>query len=376
MIIKRIVTFLTVFTRIALAIANAHPFVHPGVLHTLDDFKNMRRIIEQKTEPAYSSYLLLRDNPRASANYVMLGPFEVISRDGAYAYTKTKMETDFSAAYLNSIMWMLTHDEAHAQKAVDILEAYADKLKTIPSTNDAPLLVGLEGFKIIYALEVLKHTYPKLSRPQVDKITRMFTGIFLPVMEKFYADPAYTNGNWGAIITKTYMAAAIFMDNRAMYKKAKDFFYDANDNGSIKNYIDVQTGQIQESGRDQGHAQLGIGALATICEEAAKQGDDLYGAYDNLLLKGFEYVARYNLGDNDVPFKQWTDVTGKYSNWKEISSQSRGAFKPIYDMVYHHYALLKGLPMPYTQKVLEKIRPEGFDRDQPAFGTFLFASGQ
>ena len=40
--------------------------------------------------------------------------------------------------------------------------------------------------------------------------------------------------------------------------------------------------------------------------------------------------------------------------------------------VYNHYVLRKGLSMPYTEKVLYKTRPEGFDRDQPAFGTFLF----
>jgi hypothetical protein len=29
--------------------------------------------------------------------------------------------------------------------------------------------------------------------------------------------------------------------------------------------------------------------------------------------------------------------------------------------------------MPYTQQVLSKIRPEGFERDQPSFGSLLFA---
>jgi len=158
-----------------------------------------------------------------------------------------------------------------------------------------------------------------------------------------------------------------------MYNKAKNFYLTANDNGTVANYIDATTGQIQESGRDQGHSQLGLGALTTVCEEAWKQGDDLYSALDNRLLKGFEYVARYNLGDDNVPFKTWHDITGKYSNWTMISTQNRGKFMPIYEMVYHHYVDRKGLSMPFTTKVLDRIRPEGFDRDQPAFGTFLFS---
>jgi len=348
---------------------------HPGILHSQKQFDALYKIVQEKTSPAYGSYLLLKNNPRASADYKMNGPYKTISRDGEFGYTKTKMETDFSAAYLNAIMWMVTKDSAHAKRAVAILTAYADTLTTIPSTNDAPLLAGLEGFKIIYATEVLRYTYKGMTAAQLEKITKMITGIFLPVLDNFYATPPYTNGNWGAIVTKTYMAAAIFLNDETMYRKAIDFFYNANDNGTIENYISGVTGQIQESGRDQGHSQLGIGALATICEEAWLQGDDLYSAEDNRLLRGFEYVARYNLGDDSVPFITWKDVTGKYSSWTSISAISRGKFIPVYEMVYHHYVGRKGLAMPYTQKVIEKIRPEDFDRDQPAFGTFLF-SGQ
>src|SRR6185437_8364827 len=52
-------------------------------------------------------------------------------------------------------------------------------------------------------------------------------------------------------------------------------------------------------------------------------------------------------------------------------------FIPIYEMVYNHYVRLKGLAMPCSKQVLEKIRPEGYDRDQPGFGTLLYyGSGQ
>ena len=302
----------------------------------------------------------------------MNGPFSIISRDGQYAYTKSKMEADFSAAYLNALMWIATKDESHAKKTLEILGAYADSLKLIPPTNDAPLLVGLEGLKIVNAMEILRYTYTGMSTEQMTKINKMITNIFLPVCETFYKTKAYTNGNWGPIVTKTYISAAIYFDNKAMYNKAIDFYCNANDNGTIKNYISGVTGQIQESGRDQGHSQLGVGALATVCEIAYNQGDDLYSALNNRLLKGFEYVARYNLGDDNVPFTTWKDVTGRYSDWKVISDKSRGHFIPVYEMVYNHYVRIKGLSMPYTEQVINKIRPEGYDRDQPAFGTLLF----
>lgn len=50
------------------------------------------------------------------------------------------------------------------------------------------------------------------------------------------------------------MAAGIYFDNRKMYEKGKRFYLHGHDNGTIENYIDGETGQIQESGRDQAHS--------------------------------------------------------------------------------------------------------------------------
>lgn len=68
-------------------------------------------------------------------------------------------------------------------------------------------------------------------------------------------------------------------------------------------------GQWEESGRDQGHTIMGIGLMSAFCETAWSQGVDLYGYDDNRVLKGAEYVAKYNLGC-DVPFTEYTWGTG------------------------------------------------------------------
>ena len=349
----------------------ARKFVHPGILHTTKSIERMRAQIADKEYPAYGSFELLKSHHCSQADYQPFGPFEIISRDGEFRHTKSKMEKDFSAVYQNALMWVLTGEKTHAEKSLELLLGYAGTLKRIPETNDAPLLVGLEGLKIIYATEILRHTYKKMTVVQFNEISRMIREVFLPVMENFYHRKPYTNGNWGPIVTKAYMAAAILWDNEEMYNKAVDFYLHANDNGTIAHYISGDTGQIQESGRDQGHSMLGIGALATVCEIAWQQGDDLYSALDNRLMKGFEYVAKYNLGYN-VPFAVWKDVTGKYSNWTEISNKGRGRYMPIFEMTYNHFVIRKGMQMPYTEQVLRQIRPEGYDRDQPAFGSLLF----
>ena len=349
----------------------ARKFVHPGILHTTKSIERMRAQIADKEYPAYGSFELLKSHHCSQADYQPFGPFEIISRDGEFRHTKSKMEQNFSAVYQNALMWVLPGEKTHAEKSLELLLGYAGTLKRIPETNDAPLLVGLEGLKIIYATEILRHTYKKMTVVQFNEISRMIREVFLPVMENFYHRKPYTNGNWGPIVTKAYMAAAILWDNEEMYNKAVDFYLHANDNGTIAHYISGDTGQIQESGRDQGHSMLGIGALATVCEIAWQQGDDLYSALDNRLMKGFEYVAKYNLGYN-VPFAVWKDVTGKYSNWTEISNKGRGRYMPIFEMTYNHFVIRKGMQMPYTEQVLRQIRPEGYDRDQPAFGSLLF----
>jgi hypothetical protein len=114
--------------------------------------------------------------------------------------------------------------------------------------------------------------------------------------------------------------------------------------------------------------------LGDCCEIAWHQGLDLYGYDDNRLLKGFEYTARYNLGES-VPFVETLDRTGKYHHFL-ISTNGRGRFRAVYEEVYNHYANRAGVPTPYLRRVVEKIRPEGPGlpgADHVGFGTLLFA---
>jgi len=225
----------------------------------------------------------------------------------------------------------------------------------------------------MYAAEMMRYLYPKgMTDENFAKVCSMFKNIFVPILDDFMATPAYTNGNWGASVSMSYIAAAVLFNDLDMYKKAVDFYCNGIDNGTIRNYIDGETGQCQESGRDQAHAQLGLACLSVTCEIAYKQGTDLYGVLDNRLQKGYEYTAQYNAGHDDVPFKTWKDITGKYCSWTKISSDQRGVFRPVYEMVYNHYVNRKRGSMKYTKEVIDKIRPEGYYYEHFGFGTFLF----
>jgi hypothetical protein len=191
----------------------------------------------------------------------------------------------------------------------------------------------------------------------------MLTTVFSPAIQDFM--PGF-NGNWDASMVNTMMCIAVLCDDHAMFNHAVDYYLHGTGHGSISHYI-YASGQSQETVRDQVHVQLGLGALASACEIAWKQGLDLYGMADNRLAAGFEYTAKYGLG-NEVE-----TVDGI-----PASPRGRGRFLSIYELVYQHYAIEKGLAMPYTKQVLEsaKHRPEGMDLIVlPAWGTLVSYRG-
>lgn len=269
-----------------------------------------------------------------TASYKMAGPYEVVARDGAFRQSKAGSERDMWQAWQSA-------QQGQTATALEIINAYANTLQRFDG-HDAPLCT-IQGYWLLRAMTLLKaHETPAWAA--------MVRRAILPTIDRFEADSPYANGNWGHLVNRCRMAAAIFLRDSILYRHAVDIYLHANDNGSLPNYVG-ETGQCQETGRDQGHAQLGLGAMCDICEMAYAQGDDLWGALDNRLMKGLEYTARYNLG-YDVPFQTWTDCTGLYNDWTEPGSMGRGRIRCIYDKAYDHYTRVKGLKMPYVKKVL------------------------
>jgi hypothetical protein len=274
----------------------------------------------------------------AQEDYKMAGPYEVVARDGVYRASKGGSERDMYTA------WRLAQI-GDIQTALKIINAYAQTLQRFDG-HDAPLCT-IQAYWLVRAMIIAKDY-------QTPEWAAMICRAILPTIDKFEADSPYANGNWGTIVNRCRMACAIFLEDSVLYQASIDYFLHANDNGALPNYIS-ETGQCQETGRDQAHAQLGLGALCDICEMAWNRGDDLWGAFDNRLMKGLEYSARYNLG-YDVPFETWQDCTGLYCDWTEPGAMGRGRIRCIYDAAYEHYTTVKGLKMPYTKKLLDLQR--------------------
>ncbi|MBQ6033597.1 MAG: alginate lyase family protein [Prevotella sp.] len=283
----------------------------------------------------FSFFILAVCNITAQSDYKMAGPYEVVARDGIYRQSKGGSERDMWTA------WQCAQKGQNA-KALEIINAYAHTLQRFDG-HDAPLC-SIQAYWLVRAMMLMKNA-------QTPAWKAMIRRAMLPVMEKFEADSPYANGNWGAIVNRLRMACGIFLEDSVLYHHAIDYFLHANDNGALPKYVG-ESGQCQETGRDQGHAQLGLGALCETCEMAWSQGDDLWGALDNRMMKGIEYTAKYNLG-YEVPFKTWTDCTGLYNDWTEPGEMGRGRIRCIYELPYNHYVKRKGMKMPYTKKILD-----------------------
>ncbi|WP_448700608.1 alginate lyase family protein [Mucilaginibacter sp. AW1-3] len=346
----------------------AQAFVHPGLLQGDDDLQRMREAITKRTEPIYSGYIAFRDHPQSQNTYKMQGPMEMVGRNptiGQGAY-----DADANAAYQNAVMWAVTGDRKFAAKAIEIVNAWSSTLRSVTG-RDAVLMAGLGPFKMVNAAEILRYTASGWTEAEAKRAELHFKTVIYPVIRDL---APFANGNWDTAALKTMMAIAVFTNDRDIFNKALIYYQKGAGDGSLNHYIVNETGQCQESGRDQSHTQLGIAHLADCAEIAWHQGLDLYGFDHDLLLKGFEYTAKYNLG-MDVPYVPKMDRTGKYYHPK-IAEEGRNRLRAIYEEVYNHYAKRMNRPAPFTAQAAEKVRPELQalpGADHIGFGTFLYS---
>lgn len=344
------------------------PFVHPGMLHGSGDLARIRRHVAAGDAPWSEGFSVFRADPASQADWVPRGPFATVTCGQPTNEGSTPMYLDANAAYQNALMWALTGDASHARRALIILNAWAGTLREM-NGHDVQLGAGLHGFKFLNAAELMRHTASGWAPADQARFEAMVRAVILPKVREF---ATFANGNWDAACVATLLCAGVFLDDRALWNRAVAYYRGGAGNGRLTHYICNAAGQCQESGRDQAHTQLGLGLLAQACEVAWQQGLDLYAEADNRLLRGFEYTARYNLG-YEVPFEPHVDTTGKYRH-AAISTQSRGRLRPVFEMVWNHYGVRRGLAAPYTAEAARRLRPEraATKGDHPGFGTLLF----
>ncbi|MGF6929109.1 hypothetical protein QFZ48_004609 [Chitinophaga sp. W2I13] len=339
-------------------------FVHPGLLHKQADLDRMKTKVAEKAEPWMSGWNKLLTNSHAALTW-QPNPADTIyrGRDGVHPENYPRLYNDIAAAYATALRWKISGEKSYADKSIEIMNAWSARLKGLGGNNDVNLAAGLYGYQFANAAEIMR-SYNGWAAADFTRFQQMMLHVFYPLNHNFITRKercmSHFYANWDLCVMNSLLAIGVLCDNRDIYNDAISYFKSGAGNGAIGNAVYFihpgGLGQWQESGRDQGHATLGIGLMGAFCEMAWNQGQDLYGYDDNRFLKGAEYVAKYNLGDS-VPYVTYSNCVGVIQ--PVISSGGRGNMRPIWELVYNHYVNRKGLAAPNCQRMAQAVRPEG-----------------
>lgn len=356
-------------------------FRHPGLLVTEDDATRIRGLIKAGQEPwtgwwnklCAERFATLNTNPQ---------PLPAVYRaDGS----KNNLYVDIQRAWTLTLRWKLSdpQDDRYADKAVEFLDAWANTLKevgTVPPGSTAHddhtfiILAGIQGHQLAQIGEILR-TYSGWAPESLKRFQEMLLNVFAGISQsRLNNAPLGSHANWDLASLCGALAIGVFCDRPDLYRLACDY-YAANNRGELKMFGNGSImhavyymhpghfGQWEESGRDQGHATLGMSLGGDLLEMAWNQGDDLYGLYNNRFLAAAEYVARSNLLDENgktypMPYAREQDPSQPHTSlWTEVNQSfqhGRNAWEPI----YNHYANRMGLAAPNVTRMALQCEPK------------------
>jgi len=342
------------------------PFVHPGALHTQADFDRMTAKIAANAQPWKTSYDALLASPFAQTWWPAYNIDYIVRGDTGNNYTRSQQ--DAQAIYQLALRWKLTGDTAYADKAVQIANTWSD-LIGLGGNSNVSLASGICGYLFAIGGEILS-TYPGWPAAEEQAYKDMMMRVFYPANHDFlwrhHGTPESKGGNthyrlnWDTCNMASMAAIGILCDNKAVYQQAVDYFKYGPGNGRAERaawYIFPDgTSQTEESGRDQPHNMGGWYAMGLLCQMAWNQGDDLFGYDNNRVLRAYEYNARYNLW-NDVPWVFHRNASLTYTETLSGAGRGLGGY-PTYELIYNHYANVKGIAAPWSKQAMNVIRPE------------------
>ncbi|KAK0201814.1 GPI anchored protein [Desarmillaria ectypa] len=360
-------------------------FVHPGLLHTEEDFARIKDKVNAQAEPWYTAWNALTANSHAQATYTMRGPVSVVVRgansaDGAENYSL--LYNDIAAAYQLAVRWRISDNTSYADKAVAILDAWSSTLTRIGGSSDKFLASGIYGYEFANAAELMRD-YSGWSADNFTRFQNMMSDVFYSMNFDFLKNHNraawyHYRANWDICNMASAISIGILTDNQTMFDYAVNAFTADVGTGNIGNaiwFIHIEEGsgkrlgQNEEAGRDQvpvmvirpigmtspgsfkGHATLDFSLWGAYAQAAYNQGKDLFAYNDSQILAGSEYVAKYNVGF-DVPYAP--HVNPDY-NETVVSASSRGSLRPSWELLYAHYGSLKGLNASWTAQMRDFV---------------------
>ena len=378
-------------------------FRHPGGLHTQEDFDRIRQQLANGNKKVTEAYNVLKQAEYAQPG-VATYPVETIVRGGGSGENYINAARGATMAYQNALRWKIEDNEACAKAAVRILMAWANTTKSISGNSDQCLAKGIYGYEFAQAAELMRD-YEGWSHDDFETFKRWMLDVWYPGIQSFlryrngtwpnsdkwWQAPGHYWSNWGLCNAMAAISIGILCDDVFIYNQGMSFIkYDQvgtwnevptlHNGGFCNNCIhneglteywgnlivtttdwDQETGaygkvgQLNESGRDTGHAAMSLGLAVDIAHVAWNQGDDLFSYMDHRLAAGIEYLAAQCQSVEGLPWTNYHYGTNGYyysdsRAWLMTGPALGAQMRAYWGTVIGHYEGVKGVKMPFSEK--------------------------
>lgn len=355
-------------------------FVHPGAFNSRDELDFIKQKVNTNQEPWKSGYDKMMEFSGSSLSYTTTAYPVIWSKPepGQPANaTADKMGGAAHAAYSHALQWVITGNQANANKSIQILNAWGGTLKEIRSGTgnyyfQNTLNAGHYAPILVAAAEIIRYTNAGWASSDITNFQNMLLNVFYPLVTRLpncndtryfdagwdmngcaYKDSpefdSHTNsaGNFETSHALSRMAIGVFTNNQTIFDSGKDYWL-----WLIKRVV-YPSGQLGEICRDCAHAEMGLIGLIDGAEIAWQQGIDLYGAENSRLSLGMEWYAKTLLG---IP---QTKICNGSSSTTDCSGPSDTRRIPAWEIGFNHYRNRAGKTMPSSYEVVTNImRPE------------------
>jgi len=384
------------FLLVALGGAKAEDkgFIHPGGLHTQEDFDRVKAQLAAGNETVKQAYNVLRTAAYAQSGAATY-PSEAIVRGGS-GENYINAARGAAIAYQNALRWKIEGNNACAKHAVNVLMQWARTTKYVTGTSDQCLARGLYGYQFAQAaelmrdyegwaaedFEIFKQWMLTVWYPGAIQFLRVRNGTWENI-GKWWQAPGHYWSNWGLCNTLCVAMIGILCDDVFIYNQAMSFFkYDQCGtftdprtevpikNSGLTEFLgnlvvtigesELETGaygklgQMNESGRDTGHSAMALGLAVDMAKVGWNQGDDLFAYMSHRLAAGIEYVAAQTQSIENLPWVDYHYASNGYyytdsRSWIMTGPALGAQMRPYWGTVIGIYEGVKGVTMPYSE---------------------------
>src|SRR5205085_6381210 len=122
-------------------------------------------------------------------------------------------QRDSIAAYTHALLWSISGDKAHAEKSIEIMNAWSSTLSGGHKNSNGPVQAAWAGEQWPRAAEIIRYTYDGWNAADVEKFKSMLTTQYVPSL----IDGSCENGNKELSMSEALINIGVFNDDRATF---------------------------------------------------------------------------------------------------------------------------------------------------------------